>query len=215
MTTNPNIVLSRLIPAKDAYAWEARAGQIVTITDVEGKQVADLAIFNAADRSDRLSISWTRTRNLKQTENYLPPLGLTVGDRLWSSGYRVLASVVEDTAEPHGVHDLFGRMCNRGMYEMYGAEPQDGCFELLQRVLTPLGIAPQEIPDPIGVFMHTVPHPQSRVMEIKEPVSRPGDRFSFRAEVDLLLAASTCPMDVIAPTNGWKITPLLVEVADS
>lgn len=84
--------------------------------------------------------------------------------------------------------------------------------ELLQRVLVPLGVAPEEIPDPIGVFMHTVPDPATRVMTIQEPLSRAGDRFSFRAEADLLLAMSTCPMDVIAPTNGYRITPLLVEV---
>ena len=85
-------------------------------------------------------------------------------------------------------------------------------MELLQKVLTPHGISAEEIADPIGVFMHTVPHPDTRVMEIQEPVSKPGDRFAIRAEVDLLLAASTCPMDVIAPTNGWHITPLEIEV---
>jgi uncharacterized protein YcgI (DUF1989 family) len=123
-----------------------------------------------------------------------------------------MATVVEDTPVVKGRHDLFGRMCNRGMYEMYGAEPQDGCFELLQRVLGPLGIAPEEIPDPLGVFMHTVPDPDTRVMTIQEPVSRPGDVFAFRAEVDLLCAMSTCPMDVLAPTNGYRITPLRVQV---
>lgn len=61
-------------------------------------------------------------------------------------------------------------------------------------------------------LLESVPDPQTRVMAIQEPVSRAGDRFAIRAEVDLLLAMSTCPMDVIAPTNAWRITPLLVEV---
>jgi uncharacterized protein YcgI (DUF1989 family) len=51
-------------------------------------------------------------------------------------------------------------------------------------------------------------------MAIQEPVSRAGDTFAIRAEVDLLLAASTCPMDVIAPTNGYHITPMRVEVLE-
>lgn len=215
MTGDMRVVLEHEIAAKDSFAWVARAGQVSRIIDIEGRQVADLTMFSLANLKDRLSISWTRTRNLKQTSNYLPPLGLSVGDQLWSSGYHVLATVLEDTPEPHGVHDLFGRMCNRGMYEMYGVEPQDGCFELLQRALAPHGVAPEEIPDPVGVFMHTVPHPETRVMEIMEPVSRPGDCFAIKAEVDLLLAASTCPMDVIAPTNGYRITPMRVEVVEA
>ncbi len=51
-------------------------------------------------------------------------------------------------------------------------------------------------------------------MEIHEPVSRAGDRLTLRAEMDLLAAMSTCPMDVIAPTNGWRITPMRVEVLE-
>lgn len=208
------VVLKHLIPAKDAFGWQMLAGQVCRITDVEGKQVGDLVLFDSKNNLDRHSISWTRTRNLRVRDAYHPPLGLTVGDTIWSTGYNRLATVTEDSAERKGIHDLFGRMCNRGMYEMYGVTPQDGCFELLQRVLTPIGIAPELIPDPLGVFMHTQPDPETRIMTIQEPVTRPGDVFAFRAEADLLCAMSTCPMDVIAPTNGYKITPLLVEVIE-
>ena len=206
------ILFSQVIPPKDALAWTVEAGQSIRITDLEGSQVGDLALFARDNPADRLSISWTRTRNLRTTETYSPPLGPTTGDTIWSTGYRALAVVVEDTPAVKGVHDLFGRMCNRGMYEIYGVEPQDGCYELLQSVLDDHGVAPEAIPDPIGVFMHTKPDPQTRVMTIHEPVSRPGDRFTLRAEVDLLAAMSTCPMDVLAPTNGWHITPMRVEV---
>jgi uncharacterized protein YcgI (DUF1989 family) len=211
---SPKLLLRQMIPPKDAFAWQVKGGELVRITDVEGKQVGDLVIFDDADRRDRISISWTRTRNLQVKDAYHPPLGLTVGSRIWSTGYHVLATVVEDTPDPKGIHDLFGRMCNRGMYEMYGVEVQDGCFELLQKVLTPLGIAAEEIPDPIGVFMHTVADPETRTMTIREPVTKAGDVFAIRAERDLLMAMSTCPMDVIAPTNGYRITPLLVEVVE-
>ena len=208
------VVLAQVIAPKAAFAWSCKRGALIRITDLEGKQVGDLALFSQENPRERISISWTRTRNLRDTSTYVPPLGLTVGDRIYSTGYRVMATVVEDTPEPKGVHDLFGRMCNRGMYELYGVEPQPGCYELLQSVLGPHGIAPEEIPDPLGVFMHTVPHPDTRVMEIHEPVSRAGDRLTLRAEMDLLAAMSTCPMDVIAPTNGWRITPMSVEVLE-
>ena len=207
-----HLTFSEVIPPKAATAWTADAGQIIRITDIEGGQVGDLVLLARDNLQDRNSISWTRTRNIRTTDTYEPPLGLTTGNKIWSTGFHVLATVVEDTSPIKGVHDLYGRMCNRGMYEMYGVTPQDGCFELLQQVLTPHGVAPYEIPDPIGVFMNTQPDPETRVMRIHQPVTRPNDHFSIRAEVDLLAAMSTCPMDVLAPTNSYNITPMKVEV---
>ena len=206
------LIYSETIPPKAAAAWTVDAGQIIRITDIEGGQVGDLVLFARNDPRERNSISWTRTRNIRTTSTYEPPLGLAPGNTIWSTGYRALATVVEDTSPVKGVHDLYGRMCNRGMYEMYGVTPQDGCFELLQEVLTPHGVTPSEIPDPIGVFMNTQPDPETRVMRIHQPVTRPNDSISIRAEVDLLAAMSTCPMDVLAPTNSYHITPMKVEV---
>ncbi|MDQ6810771.1 MAG: urea carboxylase-associated family protein [Actinomycetota bacterium] len=215
MSQSDELIFTHVVSPKDAVAWTMEAGDQLRITDLEGKQVGDLVLFDLYNRRDKLSISWTRTRNIRDITRYVPPLGLYVGDRVWSTGYRVLATVTEDTATPVGIHDLNGRMCNRGMYELYGEQPQDGCHELLSRVLRPHGIAPEDIPDAIGVFMHTRPDPETRVMTMQEPVSKAGDRFGLTAEVALLAAMSTCPMDVIAPTNGWHITPMRVEVLRS
>jgi len=43
------------------------------------------------------------------------------------------------------------------------------------------------------------------------PVSRPGDRIAFRAEMDLLLVLSACPQD-ITPINGEERTPRDVQL---
>ena len=212
MSGDARVIYAETIPAKAAAAWMVDRGQIIRVTDLEGGQVGDLVLFAREDVRERNSISWTRTRNIRNTTTYEPPLGLVAGNSIWSTGYRVLATVVEDTSPVKGIHDLYGRMCNRGMYEMYGVTPQDGCFELLQEVLQPHGVAPSEIPDPIGVFMNTRPDPETGVMRIHQPVTRPNDSISFRAEVDLLAAMSTCPMDVLAPTNSYNITPMKVEI---
>ena len=208
------LIYSETIPAKAAAAWTVDSGRLIRITDIEGGQVGDLVLFMRDDHRERNSISWTRTRNIRNTATYEPPLGLAPGSTIWSTGYRVLATVVEDTSPIKGIHDLYGRMCNRGMYEMYGVTPQDGCFELLKKVLEPHGVAPPEIPDAIGVFMNTQPDPETRVMRIHQPVTRPNDSITIKAEVDLLAAMSTCPMDVLAPTNSYHITPMRVEVLE-
>jgi hypothetical protein len=46
----------------------------------------------------------------------------------------------------------------------------------------------------------------------KSFVSTPDDLFAIRAEIALFEGFSTCPVDAIAPTNGWHITPMRVEL---
>jgi hypothetical protein len=208
------ILLDHVVPPKDAYAWEMKPGQYLRIIDVLGKQVGDLVLFNRHNFKEQFSNSWTRTRNFRIKGIYSPPLGLTTGDRLYSTGFRVMAVVTQDTAVPGGIHDLYGRMCNRGLYEMHNIDSRDGCWELLSRVLKPYGIVPEEIADPLNVFMNTVPDPITRTMHIEEPVTKPGDYLELQVKMNLLCAMSTCPMDIICPCNGWKTTPLRVQVLE-
>ena len=106
------LIYSETIPPKAAAAWTVDAGQIIRITDIEGGQVGDLVLFAREDLRERNSISWTRTRNIRNTSTYEPPLGLAPGNTIWSTGYRALATVVEDTSPVKGVHDLYGLFAN-------------------------------------------------------------------------------------------------------
>jgi hypothetical protein len=47
---------------------------------------------------------------------------------------------------------------------------------------------------------------------IGEPVSKPGDHVEFRAEMDLVVGLSNCPLDALAPCNAYHCTPVKVEV---
>jgi len=51
-------------------------------------------------------------------------------------------------------------------------------------------------------------------LEILPPVARKGNQVSLRAERDLVLVLSACPMD-IAPTNGAdrRVKPVSVTIA--
>ena len=69
------VVFSEVVPPKSAVAWIVDAGQVVRITDLEGAQVGDLALFSRENPRDRLSISWTRTRNLRRHDTYAPLSG--------------------------------------------------------------------------------------------------------------------------------------------
>ena len=45
-----------------------------------------------------------------------------------------------------------------------------------------------------------------------QPVSRAGDYVEFRAEMNLIVGLSNCPLDVMNPCNGYKCTPVKIEV---
>ena len=43
-------------------------------------------------------------------------------------------------------------------------------------------------------------------------MSRAGDYVEFRAEMNLIVGLSNCPLDVMNPCNGYKCTPVKIEV---
>jgi uncharacterized protein YcgI (DUF1989 family) len=140
---------------------------------------------------------------------------LTTGDKIFSTAYRPMATIVADTPVPGGIHKLVLHSCNRGLYELMGYPDHDGCWEIFSRLAAKHGIAPEEMPDSFDVFMNVEHDIAAGEYRIKEPVSRPGDYIEFRMEMDCLVIFTNCPMDVIAPTNGWVCTPLKVEIFET
>lgn len=220
-----NLVQDILIPPKSAAAFEVKAGQYLRIIDVEGQQVGDLALLNAHDHSDKLNPSYTRqwvstfdpgrkTGALDVSRHHhRPPVDLrkTCGT--------CQATITADTPQPAGVHDLVMRSCSRWIYEEAAragmCSVQDGCLELLGRALAPYGIAMGDVPDVFNVFMNVQYEAATGMFIIKEPVSRPGDYFELRAEMDLLGALSACPDDVCSQCNGkapHPAKPLRVQI---
>lgn len=59
-------LLNEILSPKTGRALIVRAGEVLRITDLEGQQVVDVAIFNAANYRDRLSLSYSTTRYAMQ-----------------------------------------------------------------------------------------------------------------------------------------------------
>ena len=55
-------LLNEILPPKTGRALIVRQGEVFRITDLEGQQVVDVAIFNANNYRDRLSLSYSTTR---------------------------------------------------------------------------------------------------------------------------------------------------------
>src|SRR5438045_3690718 len=65
-----------IVPPRDAKTFDVPAGHVFRIVCIEGPQVGDLNLWNAADLSERFFSGKTRALNATH---------LSVGDRLWSA----------------------------------------------------------------------------------------------------------------------------------
>lgn len=206
-------VHEHVMPPKSGHAVVVKKGQHLRITDLEGKQVVDMALFNNDNYREKLSTSNSRTRYWpKPGEDYVPRDKLTEGDTLMSTLCRPMMAIVEETPEPKGVHDTHNRMCNRFLFESHGAEVQDGCHEIISKAVAPYGLLPEDIPDTMDLFMNYPHDCEAGRWRIEEPVSKPGDYIEFRAEMDLLVGLSNCPEDRLTNCNARHCTPMKVEV---
>ncbi|MQA73382.1 MAG: DUF1989 domain-containing protein [Solirubrobacterales bacterium] len=207
------VVHDHVLPPKSGYALELGQGQHLRITDLEGKQVVDVAVFNADNHGEKLSTSNSRTRYVPEPgAEYVPRDRLTEGDTLMSTLCRPMMTIVRDTPEPKGVHDVHNRMCNRFLFESHGVGPRDGCHEIISRAVEPYGIGPEDIPDTMDVFMNYHHDCERGRWVIGEPVSKPGDYIELRAEINCLVGLSNCPEDVLTDCNAKHCTPMKVEV---
>ena len=208
-----NSIHEHVMAPKSGHAVEVKKGQHLRITDIEGKQVVDLAVFNADNHGEKLSTSNSRTRYIAgPDEEYVPRNRLLAGDTLMSTLCRPMMTIVEETPEPKGVHDVHNRMCNRFLYDNYGTESQDGCYEIISKAVAPYGLEPEDIPDTMDLFMNYWHDCERQRWVISEPVSKPGDYIEFRAEIDCLVGLSNCPEDQLTDCNARHCTPMKVEV---
>ena len=210
-----------LIPPRDARCFHVPAGHFFRITSVEGPQVGDLNLWNAADLSERFYSG--KTRALHGTH-------LSTGERMWSSfpALRPMATITGDTLQwygidPYGgaVHDVIGTRCDPYTGNLLkGAQYHHCCHSNLTRALAaetglPLAEAEAHVHDVLNVFMCTGFTRDTGQYFMKASPVRPGDHIEFFAEIDLLGALSACPGGDCSSehtSDAAACFPLLVEI---
>jgi uncharacterized protein YcgI (DUF1989 family) len=207
-----NLVSEQIIAPKGNHSITLEKGQHVRVVDLEGKQVVDMGLFNKADVHEKLSTSYSRTRGYRGQD--LPGLAATLGegDQLMSTIANPMLTIVKETAEQKRVHDFHVRMCDRKLYASHGLGERDGCLDNIANAVAPWGLTRKDLPDPMNIFMNMPYDTATKCWIIEEPVTKPGDYIEFRAEMDLIIGFSNCPDDAIAPVNGYKCTPVKIEV---
>lgn len=188
-------------PAK-AQAFEVKEDQILQITDMTGKQVACVIMFNLHDFDEMLSTSQTRSAN--------NALMLRRDDGIYSNRRERLFTVIQDTV---GRHDMLLPACDARRYvDDYGIEGHLNCHDNFVNAIAERGyeIDPGRLPDPINFFMHVAFKGRGE-LDIREPLSRRNDHILLKAHVDTLAVVSACPQDQNA-ANGFEPSDILVRV---
>ena len=195
------VLKSEIVPKNSGAAFAVKQGQRLRIA---GRSIVDFVAFNLHDLMERFDQARTKTNQVK--------IFISKGDVLYSKRNNPMLTIVEDTFT-EGRHDLQKGMCSRKRFEMVAqgrsqrvfaegvdinpktAEelPDHGCWENLSGALAPWKIAPDDVPSPFNIFQCMHIDPDTGIMY--DTLTRPKDEayVDFRAEMDLLVAASACP----------------------
>jgi len=195
------IMKSEMVPKNSGAAFELKKGQRLRVA---GRSIVDFVAFNLHELTERFDQARTKTNQVK--------IFISTGDVLYSKRNNPMLTIVEDTFK-EGRHDLQKGMCSRKRFEMVAqgqsrrvfaegvdinpkkAEeiPDHGCWENLSGAVAPWKIAPDDVPSPFNIFQCMRIDPETGIMY--DTMIRPKDEahVAFRAEMDLLVAASACP----------------------
>ncbi|MNZ57729.1 hypothetical protein D3C78_757140 [compost metagenome] len=198
--TKGSMIEEIFIPGYEGRGVLVPKGHFLYIIDVEGKQVGDFVCFNRENPGEHVSPVHMRSS--------LSSIRLKIGDGLYSNQRRPLMRMVEDTV---GKHDFFFPACDYYRYKVdFGMEDHPNCHDNLVKALKPFNVQYDVLPDPINWFMNNALDANGDY-EIHEPLSKPGDYVKLEALFDVVVAVSACSQDM-APVNGFKVTPLKLQV---
>ena len=195
------ILQSHVVSKNSGAAFELKKGQRLRVA---GRSIVDFVAFNLHDLTERFDQARTKTNQVK--------IFISTGDVLYSKRNNPMLTIVEDTFK-EGRHDLQKGMCSRKRFQMVAdgqskrvfAEgvdinpkkseeiPDHGCWENLSGAVKPWSILPDDVPSPFNIFQCMRIDPDTGIMY--DTMTRPKDEahVDFRAEMDLLVAASACP----------------------
>ena len=182
---------TRTIPARRGAAARVGKGQRIKVINTHGSQVVDTWAFSTSD--------WTEWMSMEASRAWFMKLRAALGDTFLTNQRRPILTVVEDTSG--GAHDTLMAACDAPRYRLLGVEgPHDNCRDNLHAGLATLGIEVPATPSPLNLFMN-IPWTSDGTLAWAEPRSTPGSYVVLRAEMDLVVAFSACPQDIL-PING-------------
>lgn len=189
------------IAAQTGAVVTLEPGQLLTVVDVEGCQVADMFAVSTDDDREWLSTTATRTA----TERLFP----MVGQSFLSVSYRPLLTFERDDSP--GMHDMLAAPCSPRMYELleHGGHHRS-CTENFRSSAERVGWHPADVPDSVNFFQHSTVGADGVLTHLPAKTVA-GDSVTLRAQTRVHVVVTACPMD-LGPINGESCTPLRLVV---
>jgi uncharacterized protein YcgI (DUF1989 family) len=192
------------VPAREGRAVTVSTGQAFRVVDVEGKQVADLFAFNAADVGEYHSAMHTRA-----AVSHLFP---KVGESFVTNRRRPILTLEAD--DTPAVHDMLIAPCDPERYQGLGVSGwHASCRENLELAMQALGHDRICIPASINLFMN-IPVGDDGSLGWDPAVTAAGDSITLRADMEAIVVVSACPQDIV-PINDRNPTSIAIELLDS
>jgi uncharacterized protein YcgI (DUF1989 family) len=188
-----------MVPAGGGMGLRLKLGECLRVIDIEGGQTGDLVAFSA-DGKQRL--------NSGRTFDYGGKIYVSTGDVLWSDRSNPLLTIVADDV---GKHDLLYSPCSLEMYRIQYdiTEYHANCYDNLCSAFRDLGLEPEPLPSSLNFFMNADVAADGR-LSFLPPKTRAGASITLRAEMDLLIALTSCPASTC--NAGAPTKPLAFEI---
>ncbi|MCC4306734.1 DUF1989 domain-containing protein [Rhodococcus sp. 3-2] len=181
-----------IIPACSGRAFYLDQGQRLRVTAHEGIQVADIKFINRNDPKEQFAAPWSVFLNTLEGTGTKDSIA-----KLWSKPpyENVMLKVVRDDV---GRHFMNGS-CSQRWAEFSGglANVVEGgrtCWDLYDEALRPFGLTAADT-DSEGTFnaFMSVSYDGDGGFIFEPPSCETGDFIEFEAEMDVLVAAVSCP----------------------
>ena len=194
------VVLDVVVPAREPWSGTVQKGQVLRLTDLEGRQAVDFLCYNAHDSAER----YCATDTVKIQAN----IYLGAGMSLYSNLARPMLRIIADTC---GMHDTIVGCCSDDSNVVrYGKQGQPNCRDNFLYALKLHGMGMKDIVSNVNFFMR-VPVAADGTVGIATGHSKPGDYVELYAEMDVLVVLSNCPQ-INNPASGFNPTPIRVTV---
>ncbi|CAG8977269.1 hypothetical protein HYALB_00009367 [Hymenoscyphus albidus] len=198
------------IPARHGLAIPLSKGQTVKVINTHGTQVVDTWAFTISSfpPSPSTSSSIVTQMSNQHTRACLNRSIPRVRDGLFNNKREKMLTLTEDTTMGH--HDTLIAACDEERYVELAGEKGRGhrnCSGNLGEGLGGLGITPPQFtPSPLNLFMNIPIRADDHTsLSFEEPTSRKGEYVCLRAEMDLVVAFSACPQDILAINCGKPV----------
>ena len=189
------------VPAKTGASTTLRKGQLLRLTDLDGRQPIDFWAFSQETPWEHLSCEHTKTS--------IQRLYPVQGDSAYTNYRRPIINLVEDNSP--GQHDMESAACDQARYkELGGTADHPNCQDNLHFELKKLGLEIKGVFQPWNLFTNFLLHADG-TFTFEAPNTKPGDNLILRAELDCHVVISACPQD-ITETCACNPSDILMEV---